>query len=213
MSATRLPRTKRLDFYATPAWCVEAIVPHVAKALSVRDRNNGKRPTPESWTIVDAGAGDGAICNTVRRALRQSHVFGVEIDPAKAIAAPQSITSDVAQIVTGDWLTDGWTSEDDDIDAVVMNPPFSQAREFVERALEIVRPRGGVVFALLRLGWMAGKCRASFHADNPSDVYVLSRRPSFTGGGTDSTDYAWFAWRNRSVGPGSWRVLDPRGAT
>jgi hypothetical protein len=31
-------------------------------------------------------------------------------------------------------------------------------------------------------------------------VHVLSRRPSFTGGGTDSAAYGWFVWRKGYVG-------------
>jgi len=27
-------------------------------------------------------------------------------------------------------------------------------------------------------------------------LHVISKRPSFTGGGTDATEYAWFIWDN-----------------
>jgi len=201
MSSTTLPRNvARQDFYRTPAWATEAIVPVVRKGLSTRDRVVGKIPREEHWTILDAGAGDGAITRVVAAAFPESSVKGIELDRKLVDAASLPI------LFEGDFFFEGreWESE---VDAIVMNPPFSQAREFVERALSVVEERDGVVVALLRLAWMAGKSRAPFHREHPSDVYVLPRRPSFTGVGTDSADYGWFVWRHGQIG-GRWRVLD-----
>lgn len=207
MSATTLPRNEtRLDFYRTPAWATEAIVPVLRSALNRRDRSQGRIPKPDTWTILDAGAGDGAILSVVAASFPESLVFGVEIDPRHATCTTPP------EITRGDFLADEWRADDDDIDAIVMNPPFSQAREFVERGLELVRPRNGVVLALLRLNWLAGLTRAEFHRANPSDVYVLPRRPSFTDDGrTDASEYAWLVFRGPETG-GRWRVLDVKGA-
>ena len=30
--------------------------------------------------------------------------------------------------------------------------------------------------------------------NSPTSLFVLSKRPSFTGKGTDATDYAWYVW-------------------
>ena len=30
--------------------------------------------------------------------------------------------------------------------------------------------------------------------NTPTALHVLSKRPSFTGKGTDATDYAWYVW-------------------
>jgi hypothetical protein len=43
------------------------------------------------------------------------------------------------------------------------------------------------------------------------DVYVLPNRPSFTGGSTDSIEYAWFVWRTRAARSGTIRVLAETG--
>jgi hypothetical protein len=86
-----------------------------------------------------------------------------------------------------------------------MNPPYSQAKAFVQRAISEAAPNRGTVAALLRLAFMEGQARAEFHKWNPSDVFVLKKRPSFAGGRTDSCAYAWFVW-----GPGRggrWQVL------
>ena len=87
-----------------------------------------------------------------------------------------------------------------------MNPPYAGAYEFITRSLSEVAPVNGTVAALLRLNWLGSKKRAAFHKLAPSDVYVLSKRPSFGGSsGTDATEYAWFVW-----GPGRgnrWFIL------
>ena len=42
-----------------------------------------------------------------------------------------------------------------------------------------------------------GQDRRAFHDAHPADLYVLSRRPSFIGTGSDTAAYAWWVW-----GPG-----------
>lgn len=77
---------------------------------------------------------------------------------------------------------------------VVTNPPFSLAFEFAKYAVE----RSSYVFLLLRLGFLASQKRREFFKQHePSALFVLSERPSFTANGkTDSADYAWFFWGN-----------------
>jgi hypothetical protein len=63
---------------------------------------------------------------------------------------------------------------------------------------------------LLRLNYLEGVERAEFWRRCAPDVYVLPNRPSFHGGGTDATAYAWFRIRNRVPrGEGTVRVLAP----
>ncbi len=96
-------------------------------------------------------------------------------------------------------------------DLVVTNPPFTLAMEFVQAALKVLSPSGTCAM-LLRLNWLASMKRAEFLSRHCPDVYVLPRRPSFTGGGTDATDYGWFLWRGPGVRErGELRVL-PVGA-
>jgi hypothetical protein len=77
-----------------------------------------------------------------------------------------------------------------DFDVVITNPPYNQALEFVRASLRW----GKVVVMLLRLNWIASQKRHAFVREHPPDVYVLPNRPSFTGKGTDSIEYAWFVW-------------------
>lgn len=99
----------------------------------------------------------------------------------------------------GDDLNNGYDflQDNEPKACIVTNPPFSLALEFVQHALKL-SPH---VFMLLRLNFLASRSRQSFwQANEPSALFVLSKRPSFTGKGTDATDYAWFYWGNRHSG-------------
>lgn len=177
---------KRLDgdFFETPAWVTRAIVPLL----------------PASDTVFDPCAGKGALLRALPHIDRQ----GLELNAERAAFAC-SDDGGALNVICADALVCDWNHPH----LVVMNPPFSKAQEFVEAALDRVE-RGGAVFALLRLGFVAGLRRVAFHRSNPADVYVLPRRPSFTGDGkTDGSEYAWFAF-----GPGRggrWSVLSVQG--
>lgn len=167
------------DFYPTPAWVTRALVPLL----------------PTGGSVLDPCAGEGAILSTLAASSLQCLLHGYEIDGERARAA-RGLGLDV---LTCDSLaSEPWVSAS----AVVMNPPFSLAQPFVERALR----EAPIVAALLRLNWLAGLKRVAFHRAHPADVHVLPRRPSFTGKGTDACEYAWFIWSPN--GGGRWSVLD-----
>ena len=159
-----------IDYYKTPAWCTKAILPYLPPARS---------PT---FVALDAGAGDGAIADELPYGKRTRCV---ENDPALAEACREK----GYQVYETDFLTDKDMLTRRTVDVVVMNPPFSKAQEFIERALLLTK--GGVVAVLLRINFMEGQARAPFHLINPGHILVLPRRPSFTGGGTDATGYCW----------------------
>lgn len=76
---------------------------------------------------------------------------------------------------------------------IVGNPPFNEAEAHVRKALDTATI--GVAF-LLRLAFLESTKRLPFWRENPpAEVYVFARRPSFTGGATDSAAYGWFVWR------------------
>ena len=75
---------------------------------------------------------------------------------------------------------------------VTTNPPYVHAQAFATKAFSLA---DGVLM-LLRLGFLAGQKRQLWWKQHPPvGIYILSRRPSFTGKGTDSADYAWIMWR------------------
>lgn len=77
------------------------------------------------------------------------------------------------------------------VDLILTNPPFSLAQEFIDHAI----PRANTVIMLLRINFLGSIARHEWWKNNqPTALYVLSKRPSFSGKGTDATDYAWFVW-------------------
>lgn len=170
-------RTKRAkgDFYETPAWCIDAIIPQLPAGAVF---------------AVDAGSGNGAIAARLAAKYPELEIVGVE-KSEELVSAARARGLHNAEFVQANF--EDWYSELGAPDMIVMNPPYSRAIEFVTRALATVK-RGGTVAVLLRLNWLASKSRREFHRKHPSDIYVLTKRPSFTGRGTDATDYAWFVF-------------------
>ena len=81
-------------------------------------------------------------------------------------------------------------------DVCITNPPFSRALTFLQKSLK----ECGTVVYLLRLNFLGSQSRKAFWEQNPpSHLYVLSKRPSFTGRGTDATEYAWFVWDRKGI--------------
>lgn len=195
MSATgrNLPGKDRHadDFYSTPAWCVKAILPKLS-AFEV---------------IIDPCCGDGAIFRAMPRYI-ECEGFDINLDRVYT-ARRWGASAACADSLTYSW---GIGKERSDYASrpsrfkIITNPPYALALEFVARSFTEAHPVVEKAF-LLRLGFLASAKRAAFHRSNPCDVYVLPKRPSFTGDGkTDASDYAWFVW---GEGRGNrWEVLD-----
>jgi hypothetical protein len=170
------------DFYETPAWVTRALVPKL-KPLRSRAR------------ILEPAAGAGAITGVVRKWAPDSTIYAVDIDGERLTKAEANVRIESSFL---DYRASGF-------DLAITNPPFSLALEFIEHALGFVHT-GGEVAMLLRLNFLGSKKRAPFWKSHPCDVYVIPKRPSFTGGGTDSCEYMWAVW-----GPGRgsrWKILD-----
>jgi hypothetical protein len=91
-------------------------------------------------------------------------------------------------------------------DVALTNPPFSRAREFVERCLLVAE----TVAMLLRLAFVSTKGRFLLMSHSAPDLYVLPDRPQFAGTNRDSSDYAWFVWHSKETRrSGRFHVLDP----
>jgi hypothetical protein len=89
-----------------------------------------------------------------------------------------------------DYLKCGFSSH---VDGIITNPPFSLATDFIDRSLS----EADFFAYLLRLNfWGSKKRKGWWQGKSPSHQFTLSERPSFTGKGTDATEYAWFVWDN-----------------
>lgn len=163
------------DFYATPAWCTRSILPHL----------------PPARSVLDPCCGDGAILDVVRTFWPSTERFGFEIDTNRAAMASQKHGITCMRLDALDPQYQ-WGNHD----LILTNPPYALAMEFVQRA---IASGAGYVAMLLRLNWLASQKRAAWMRAHTPSVYVLPRRPSFTGKGTDATEYAWMVWRRGDI--------------
>lgn len=173
------------DAYYTPAWCVRRLL----EAL----------PLPGGrW--LEPSAGGGAIIRAVNDVRQDVKWTAIEIN--------ESCGPELAKIaaipMTGDFLALAPNMSAGKFDVAILNPPFVHAREFVDACRRLAK----VTVVLERLNWLECEDRNEWLRTWPPDVYVLPQRPSFTGGGTDSTAYAWFAWRSETkYSPAHLRIL------
>lgn len=90
-------------------------------------------------------------------------------------------------------------------DAVVTNPPFKLAGQFVRAAHRI----GASYIALLlkMTYWNAGGRYDLFEAFQPTGIYPLTWRLDFSGGGASTMDVMWCVWNSTRKGSQVFRPL------
>ena len=158
---------------------------------------------------LEPSAGDGAIIRAVNEVRQDVNWRAIEIrkecmEPLHTIWNCQSVMLGSFQ----NYARANALREDgqDAFSVVIMNPPFSQAFIFVQRALELAEH----VVCLQRINWLfdSEACRLYFR-DHVPDIYAVGRT-DFDGRGGDSASYAWFHWRegqaNRETG--NFHILD-----
>jgi hypothetical protein len=83
-------------------------------------------------------------------------------------------------------------------DAIVTNPPYSDATAFIEHALELMRPNGGIVAMLLRCDFDHAASRRRLFAECPAfdRKLILTRRIRWIEGstGSPSFNHAFYIW-------------------
>lgn len=89
---------------------------------------------------------------------------------------------------------------------ILTNPPYKYAKEFVLKALELVKP-GKKVFMFLKLTFLEGKARyiELYSKYPPKTVYVFSERVSCIKNGEGEFNhgavcYAWYVWEKGYTG-------------
>ncbi|MFA6049723.1 MAG: hypothetical protein WC761_00730 [Candidatus Paceibacterota bacterium] len=195
MSSTKKNSTKRnpFDYYPTPAWCVHRLL------------EKANIPVKPGALWLEPAAGTGAIIKAVGsyQYIKKNGVtsivtykpnwYGVEIQAAfqpeleKEILQSRVLIEDFTQMSSSAF---GITPQ-----VIITNPPFNKALEFIKKGIEM---EAEYVCMLLRLNFLGSAERSTFMRENTPDIYVLPNRPSFTGKGTDSIEYAWFVWRKEN---------------
>jgi len=92
-------------------------------------------------------------------------------------------------------------------DAVITNPPYKSALQFVQKSLSCVK-EGGKVAMLLKLVFLESSIRWKFFQEHPpKKIYVFSERlPIYKNGESEGKNsgliaYAWFVWEKGHKGP------------
>lgn len=175
----------KYDFYPTPK---EAFL-----ALYEADKENWN----DIHSILEPAAGDGNLINYISEVKSDVLMLATELDmdshKESLINALNKFDAFVYELNNTDYLKYKPTLTPN---LVITNPPFSIAQEFIEHTLEVIKPDRTIM--LLRLNFLGSQKRKDFWRKHPpSKIYVLSKRPSFTGKGTDSTEYAWFVWDDK----------------
>ena len=112
-------------------------------------------------------------------------------------------TSDIIARVEGTEIIDFLNYNDKWDGNIITNPPYSKAKEFIEKSLEII-PEGKKVAMFLKVQFLEGKARRKlFEKYPPKTIWVSSSRilcaknADFEGmkrGGGSAVAYCWFIW-------------------
>lgn len=163
------------DAYFTP-------VPVVTKFLKAYDLNMN------DLNIFEPSSGSGNICKAIRELYPTAHIVANELRAEENDALSKYADS----IHNLDFLK--MNGQGLKFDVVISNPPFTYAKEFLEKCFEIF-DKNTIIIMLLRTAFLESKSRYNFWQKHPvNGLYVLSQRPSFDGKGTDSCSYSWFVW-------------------
>lgn len=150
-------------------------------------------PIAPGARVLEPHAGGGAFVRALEA--RGARVVPADLDEAAGWGPSRCFLRDLPAIERPGWI--------------VGNPPYRDAEAHIRRALDVT---GQHVAFLLRLAILESAKRRPLWEDHPPRrVWVLSSRPSFTGGGTDSAAYGWFWWDRRwreeaTLGWIDWRV-------
>ena len=164
------------DFYSTPIDCISNFL----------DKYGGVE-----GNILEPSAGCGNIVKILRDKNTNGHITSIELRKEE-----KDVLSSISdEVIIADFLN--WKT-DRNFDIIIGNPPYKYAMEFVKKSLELLQENGKLIF-LLRTAFLESRSRHDFWQEKPlSELYVLSKRPSFINGKTDATSYSWFVWDKSS---------------
>lgn len=170
-------RSKR-DYYPTPRELPMAALWEIIGAIQV-------------GLVLDSGAGTGVWGIAARRLWGFAPtIIGVDVQEF-------SCSEYDAYYSCTDYLSfSEWAGE---YSLIMGNPPFSLAHEFVDHSLQLLKDGGSLLY-LLPLSFLESQKRYEKYYRTgdyrkPTEVYVSTRRVSFTGDKkSDDTAYALYKW-------------------
>lgn len=141
-----------------------------------------------SECVWEPACGEGHISEVLKA--HGYHVYSTDlIDRGYGAGGVDFLTQDPSRTFDGDIIT---------------NPPYRYAKEFVDKALDLVEP-GHKVAMFLKLTFLEGKGRrALFRETPPKTVYVSSARlqcgKNGCFDGTSMVAYCWIIWEKGYTG-------------
>ena len=194
------PKNDRVeyDFYATD--------PKAVEKLLLKYPINGDK-------ILEPCVGNGNIANTINEFYKNKpNIVGVDI-----------IDRGYPNTIVHDFLT--WET-DEKFDCIITNPPYSLAKEFVEKSMELLNdgydedgyPNGQLIM-FLKIQFLEGaKRKELFEKYPPKYIYVFRNRMATWNNGepldpngkrwATTMCHAWFVWEKGSVSEPIIRWLD-----
>lgn len=152
-----------------------ATEPNATEWLCKLESFNGHR-------ILEPSCGEGHISNVLK-------AHGYDVVSRDIIDRGYGDVADFLSIDNMEWDGD-----------IITNPPYKFAKEFVEKALQVI-PEGNKVAMFLKLTFLEGKARRElFRVAPPIRVWVSSSRlkcamnGDFDAFGSSAAAYAWFIW-------------------
>jgi len=156
--------------------------------------------------ILEPSAGQGAFVRAVKASVPDTYICAIE-PRFECLPALQKSNIDSVIPCTLEQVPDSYWERWGHFDWVIGNPPYTLAQQHIELLMERLAPGGRLAF-LLRINFLGAQKRHQFWQDySPKHIWVLSERPSFTGGGTDMTEYAFFLWEKGFEGPTALSVV------
>lgn len=132
--------------------------------------------------ILEPSCGEGHICEVLK-------AHGYDVASRDLIDRGYGDVADFLSVDNTKWQGD-----------IVTNPPYKYAKDFVEKALQII-PAGYKVAMFLKLTFLEGKARRElFETAPPRRVWVSSSRlkcamnGNFDAYTSSAAAYAWFVW-------------------
>jgi hypothetical protein len=159
---------------------------------------------PPPRKILEPGCGGGAFLRAADKTWpSRRELVGVDLEPA---------CSGPGEVWRGDlFLFEPSTKWD----LILGNPPYGLAEKAVRHCLSIL-PTGAHLAFLLRMSFLASQKRVPLFREHPLFAFwPIAGRPSFTGGGSDTSEYGLFLWRKGFAAPGvlmqplEWKGVSP----
>lgn len=179
----------KLDYYATPT--VEVL--NILKELDIDFLN---------CTILEPCIGGGHMAEGIDSYIISKYQDRPEDENVRCIGTDihnRGYENDVWKLYCGpeyDFFSDDYPY--DNVDWIIMNPPYSVIEPFTIRALEIAK-KGVIMLARLQFLEGEGRYENILQYTPPTDVYVyVDRIQCWKDGlkpeGSSAQAYAWFVW-------------------